>query len=156
SVAVSWGALVSAIATLITWSIMRRWFIAPLDALIRGANRIAACDLTRVVPRDRNDRFGELQAALSQVGVNLHSIVRDARDQSMRMFAGMGGMTQGSQELARRTAGQAANLQQSATALAAITTVVESTAASARDAASTSTLAVSVAEHSAVSVNDLS
>ncbi|MER1969018.1 methyl-accepting chemotaxis protein [Castellaniella sp. GW247-6E4] len=155
SISIIWGMLACAVAAMITWSIMRRWFVVPLDALILGANRIAACDLTQAVPRDRNDRFGELQAALSQVGVNILSIVRDARDQNIQIFSGMGSMANGNKELAHRTEGQAASLQQTATALEQITSAASSTAESARKAATTSTDAVSITEHSATSVNDL-
>lgn len=103
------GALVS---ILLLWALLRRWIIEPIDELIHHANRIAACDLTHVVQRDRKDRFGELQAALGQMGVNVMSIVRDARERSLRMCRNMQDMSRDNAELADRARTQSDNLSQ--------------------------------------------
>jgi aerotaxis receptor len=154
--AAGWGSLaIGVAAVLMLWSMMRRWFIAPIEQLIQGANRIAACDLTRLVTRDRNDQYGELQAALNQVTVNLQSIIRDARDQNVRMFTNMRAMATGNNELSQRTQGQAVNLQQTATALEQITAAARATADSASKAATTSTEAVDITERSATSMEEL-
>ena len=151
-----WGGLAISIAAVLTlWSIMRRWFIDPIEQLIQGANRIAACDLTRLVTRDRNDQYGELQAALNQVTVNLQSIIRDARDQNVRMFTNMRAMATGNNELSQRTQGQAVNLQQTAMALEQITAAARTTADSAGKAAVTSTETVAITERSATSMEEL-
>lgn len=148
-------AAVGVAVVLLLWSIMRRWFVSPIDALIQGANRIAACDLTQIITRNRNDRYGELQAALGQMSVNLQSIVRDAREQNMRMLSSMRGMSKDNLELARRTEGQVSSLQQTAAALEQVTAAARTTAESARNAASTTTQAVSVTERSADSMDEL-
>jgi PAS domain S-box len=156
AVASSWGFVASTVITVVWWRILSRWFIGPLDALIDTTNRIAGCDLTEVVTRDRNDRYGELQTALGQVVVNLQSVVRDARDQNMQMFSSMAGMSKGSAGLAERTESQAASLEQTAMALEEMTATAQSTAASARGAANATTTAVSITEASATSVQELS
>lgn len=155
SIPVAWTVAACAVTVSVLWSIMRRWFVAPIDALTRCANRIAACDLTQVITRDRNDRYGELQAALGQMSVNLQSIVRDARDQNMRMLSSMRGMSKDNRELAQRTEGQAASLQQTATALEQVTTAARATAESANNVALASTQALAVTERSAASVDEL-
>ena len=150
-----WNVLGCGAVTGVAWYVLKRWFISPLDTLISSANRIAACDLTHVVERDRNNRYGELQAALGQVVVNLQSIVRDARDQNLQLFSNISGISNGSVDLARRTEGQGASLQQTATALEQVTKVAQATADSARDAAHSSTQAVTITESSAASVEEL-
>ncbi|WP_353153151.1 methyl-accepting chemotaxis protein [Pollutimonas bauzanensis] len=155
STPLAWTTAACAIVVLLLWYVMQRWFVTPIDALIRSANRIAACDLTQVIVRDRNDRYGELQAALGQMSVNLQSIVRDARDQNMRMLSGVHGMSSDTAELARRTEGQAANLQQTATALEQITAAARATSESARSVAEASTQTVAITERSADSVEEL-
>lgn len=152
---VAWIAVACAAIVLALWFIMQRWFVAPIDALTRCANRIAACDLTQIITRDRNDRYGELQAALGQMSVNLQSIVRDAREQNMRMLSSTQGMSRDNIELAQRTEGQAASLQQTATALEQVTAAARATAESAREVASASTQAVAVSERNAASVEGL-
>lgn len=155
SIPVAWTAAACTGLVWVLWLVMRRWFVAPIDALTQCANRIAACDLTQIITRDRNDRYGELQAALGQMSVNLQSIVRDAREQNMHMLSGAHSMSKDTLELAQRTEGQAANLQQTATALEQVTAAARSTAESARDVASASTQALAVTEHGAASVDEL-
>jgi aerotaxis receptor len=137
------------------WLMLRQSIMAPIDELIRHANRIAACDLTQAVNRDRSDRYGELQAALGQMSVNLQSIVRDAREQSSRMCVRMRSMSGDNTELAQRTHQQADTLQQTAESLEQITGAARTTAESARQAAAVSTQAVSVTQRSGASVEEL-
>lgn len=155
SVHMHWVALVGFAGAFMLWLLLRRWVVTPIDSLIQCANRIAACDLGHTIERSRNDKFGELQAALGQLSVNLKSIVRDAREQSTLMSSRMTGMTRDNRELAGRTSQQASNLQQSAVALEQITGAVRSTAESARQAAAASVQAVSVTENGQAAVDDL-
>lgn len=155
SVHMHWVALVGFAGAFMLWLLLRRWVVTPIDSLIHCANRIAACDLGHTIERSRNDKFGELQAALGQLSVNLKSIVRDAREQSTLMSSRMTGMTRDNRELAGRTSQQASNLQQSAVALEQITGAVRSTAESARQAAAASVQAVSVTENGQAAVDDL-
>lgn len=137
------------------WFALRRSLITPVDALIQCANRIAACDLTQTITRDRNDSYGELQAALGQMSVNLQSVVRDARDQNMKTLSSMRRMAQDNHDLSRRTNEQALRLQQTATSLAQVTSVASASAESARNAASTASQAVAVTERSVNSMDRL-
>lgn len=95
----------------------RYWVITPLKSLITSANRIAACDLSHTVTRSRTDLYGQLQGALEQVGVNLKSIVRDARDQNLQTLSNIAIMSSESSRLAQRTEDQASRLTDTTTAL---------------------------------------
>lgn len=155
-VAPAWPAMAGIVSVLALWWLLRRWIVAPVDELILRANRIAACDLTQVILRDRKDRYGELQAALGQMSVNLMSIVRDARERSTRMCTNMQGMSRDNGELAQRTQQQSANLRQTVVELDKVTDAVRVTADSARQGASMSAQAVLVTERSGASVDQLS
>lgn len=156
TVSPAWTILVAIACVLALWVLLRRWIVAPVDELISRANRIAACDLTQVIVRDRKDRYGELQAALGQMSVNLMSIVRDARERSTRMCASMQHMSRDNGELAQRTQHQSADLQRTAVELDKVTDAVRKTAESARQGASVSAQAVVVTERSGASVDQLS
>ncbi|MEK9804400.1 MAG: PAS domain-containing protein, partial [Curvibacter sp.] len=119
---------------LLAWWYQTRLVVRPLDELITAANRMAAGDLTERVAHDRNDKLGELQQALSQLAVNLMSIVRDAREESGHMLVGTREIAQGNHDLSARTEAQASNLEQTAASLEEITGTVRSTADSARHA----------------------
>ena len=120
----------------------------PLTAMIAAANRLAAGDLTQNTTRTRGDELGELEQALSQLGVNLRSIVRDARDQSGSMEVGTAEIAQGNHDLSQRTEAQASNLEQTASAMEQITGTVQQTADSAQQASQLTAQSRVIAERS--------
>ena len=122
--------------------------VAPLFQMLGWANRMAAGDLTQKIEVSRDDTVGNLQKALSQLNVNLLSIVRDARQESERMQVSTREIAQGNQDLSSRTETQASNLQQTAASMEEITGTVKHTAESARQATVLATQATSVAERS--------
>jgi aerotaxis receptor len=117
---------------------------------------MAAGDLTQAVAHTRSDQMGELEAALSQLGVNLRSIVRDARDQSAEMVHGTSEIAQGNLDLSQRTETQASNLQETAASMEQITGTVRQSAESARQASRLSAQASEVAERGSQAVEDVS
>ena len=127
--------------------------IAPLNQMLLWANRMAAGDLTQKIAVSRDDTAGHLQKALSQLNVNLLSIVRDARQEAERMQLSTQEIAQGNQDLSARTESQASNLEQTAASMEEITGTVRQTAESARRATELATQATSVAEHSSEVVN---
>ena len=127
--------------------------IAPLNQMLLWANRMAAGDLTQKIAVSRDDTAGHLQKALSQLNVNLLSIVRDARQEAERMQLSTQEIAQGNQDLSARTESQASNLEQTAASMEEITGTVRQTAESARRATELATQATSVAEHSSEAVN---
>ena len=78
---------------------------------------MAAGDLTQKIKVSRDDTAGQLQKALSQLNVNLQSIVRDARQEAEHMQVSTQEIAQGNQDLSARTESQASNLEQTAASM---------------------------------------
>lgn len=129
--------------------------IAPLRQMLTWANRMAAGDLTQRITVSRDDIVGSLQKALSQLNVNLMSIVRDARHESSRMQVSTREIAEGNQDLSARTESQASNLEQTAASMEEITGTVRHTADSAQQATSLASQASSVAERSSAAVDSV-
>ena len=148
-----WGT--SALALLLAWVYLRALSIRPLDTLVAAANRMAAGDLTHALRRTRNDQIGELQTALSQLNVNLRSIVRDARDQSGEMVHATAEIAQGNLDLSQRTEAQASNLEQTAASMEEITGTVRQSSESAAQASHLSSVVLKDSEQGSHAVNEV-
>jgi aerotaxis receptor len=129
--------------------------IAPLQQMLKWANRMAAGDLTQRITVTRSDVVGSLQQALSQLNVNLMSIVRDARLESHRMQVSTREIADGNHDLSARTESQASNLEQTAASMEEITGTVRQTADSAQQATSLASQASTVAERSSAAVDSV-
>lgn len=155
----SWtaGAVIAANAlfTVGAWQWMCGLTVRPLGSLVQAANRMAGGDMTGKVTRTRNDEIGDLQTAFAQLSVNLRSIVRDARDQSMEMAHATGEIAQGNLDLSQRTEAQASNLEQTAASMEEITGTVRQSAESADQVKALSTEVVSTAEQGRVAVDQV-
>jgi aerotaxis receptor len=127
--------------------------VTPMTQMLGWANRMAAGDLTQAISVTRDDTVGQLQKALSQLNVNLLSIVRDARQESENMQVSTREIAQGNQDLSSRTESQASNLEQTAASIEEITGTVKQTAESARQATLLASEATQVAEHSSEAVD---
>ena len=134
---------------------MRSVLVSPLQQMLKWANRMAAGDLTQKITVSRDDTVGHLQKALSQLNVNLMSIVRDARQEAEHMQLSTQEIAQGNQDLSARTESQASNLEQTAASMEEITGTVRQTAESARQATSLATQATTAAERSSEAVNSV-
>ena len=124
----------SVMAALLAWRYLVHLAVSPLGGMVAAANRMAAGDLTQTVAVTRSDAFGALQKALSQLTVNLQSIVRDARDQSQEMQHATTEIVSGNLDLSQRTEAQASNLQETAASMEEITGTVRHSAEAARQA----------------------
>ncbi len=109
---------------------------ASLQRLLGWAHRMAAGDLTQVITVSGDGITAQLAQALSQLQVNLRSIVRDARSEVQHMRSATGEIASGNRNLSARTESQAASLQQTASSMEQITTTVRQAAESAAQAAS--------------------
>ena len=127
--------------------------LAPMAEMLRWANRMAAGDLTQKLAATRSGTAGQLQKALSQLNVNLLSIVRDARHETEHMQNSTREIAQGNQDLSARTEAQAGNLEQTAASMEQITGTVRQTAESARQASDLAAQAADVAERSNAAVD---
>lgn len=137
------------------WLYLLRNIVTPLEQLIVAANRMAGGNLTQAALSNRQDQIGELQKALSQLSVNLLSVVRDAREQSLSMQEATQEISQGNADLSQRTEAQASNLEQTAAALEEITGTVRETAASAQSASALSVQARELVEKGRDAVNSV-
>jgi aerotaxis receptor len=132
-----WGAI-GAVALL--GGVIGRWVVgalalAPLENIVRTANRMAAGDLTQAISASGDDVVGRMWRALAQLNVNLRSIVRDARNEVNNMRDATREIAAGNQDLSSRTESQAASLEETAASMEQITSTVRNSAASASQAA---------------------
>ena len=155
--ALSGAAFVSAIALMLAACLLGAWRLRaittqPLQRLLDFANRMAAGDLTKRLDSQHSGLLGRLERALNQLNVNIRSIVSDARTEVDRMGCATSRITVGSQDLAERTAAQAASLEESAASTTQITGTVGQTADAARQASVLATQAAQVTERSGLAV----
>ena len=129
--------------------------VAPLGQMVRAANRMAAGDLTQSLQVTHSDLMGDLQQALSQLNVNLLSIVRDAREESEKMRNATQDIARGNRDLSSRTETQASSLEQTAASMEEITGTVKLTAESASQASQMARRATEVAERTSEAVNSV-
>lgn len=149
--AVAWG--VALVLTCAMAGLAYRVAVVPLLQLVRQANRLAAGDLTQRVNVKHSGVVGDLEKALAQLGVNLQSVVRDARDESDKMQVATGKIAQDNRDLSARTEAQAANLEETAASMEQITGTVKLTTESASQAMQLASQATSVSERSSSAVD---
>jgi len=152
--AVGWA--LQALGVLVAGALVSRSLVAPVERLVQSANRLAAGDLTQNLQRSRNDQLGDLETALSQLSVNLQSIVRDARDQSSEMVTGTAEIAQGNLDLSQRTEAQASSLEETASSMEEMTSAVRNASDSANQARELSTSVLLMAERSNEAVHTVS
>jgi len=109
--------------------------LSPLKRLVMVANRMAAGDLTQRIESHGNNVLGRLGTGLSQLNVNLRSIVRDARNEVLHMRDATKEIAAGNHDLSARTESQAASLEETASSMEEITSTVRNSVESARQAA---------------------
>ena len=134
---------------------LKRVTIAPLLQLAEYANRLAGGDLTRHIDSKRRDEIGQLTRSLSQLNVNLMSIVRDARNGVIGMREGTGVIAEGNQDLSARTESQASSLEETASSMEEITSTIRQSTDMAAQAASRADAARGVTERSSQAVQAL-
>ena len=134
---------------------LRRMTIAPLQDLLKFANRMAAGDLTQKLEVTRNDDIGRLMRALSQLNVNLQSIVRDARTEVEHMRDATAEIAAGNQDLSSRTESQASSLEETASSMEQITGAVKLSVDSAQQAAVLAEQTIGVAQRSSEAVGQV-
>jgi aerotaxis receptor len=150
---VGWG--IQAVGILVAARVLGHMVTGPVEHLVLSANRLAAGDLTQSFARTRSDQLGDLEGALSQLSVNLQSVVRDARDQSSEMVTGTTEIAQGNLDLSQRTESQASSLEETASSMEEMTGAVKNAAESAIQASSLSASVLNITERSNEAVRDV-
>jgi len=135
---------------------LKRLAVNPLLELVSFANQVAGGNLTRSISSGRSDEIGQLTRALSQLSVNLMSIVRDARNGVLQMRQDTGAIAEGNQDLSARTESQASSLEETASSMEQITSTIRQSTDMAAQAAERAHSARSVTERSGQAVHALS
>ncbi|MEK8030038.1 methyl-accepting chemotaxis protein [Ideonella sp. DXS29W] len=129
AVAASGAAVAAAV-----WA-MRQMAIRPLQAVLQGCHRMAAGDLAQRLNADQPGVMGDLARGFNQLGINLRSVVGDARVEIENMRRATDEIAGGNRDLSARTESQAASLEQTASSMEQITVTVRQSADAAAQAA---------------------
>jgi aerotaxis receptor len=132
-----------------------RLAVQPYAQLVATANRMAAGDLTQRFEARGEDALAQLTRALSQLNVNLRSIVRDARNEVEHLRDATGEIAAGNQDLSGRTESQAASLEETASSMEEITSTVRNSVASAQQAARLAEAASGVAQRGSEAMGEV-
>jgi aerotaxis receptor len=127
------GVLIAACVLAVPISVWSAWSLAiqPLAALVADANHLAAGDLSHTVAVNSTGLIGQLQQALTQMSVNLRTVVSDVRDEINQLSLSVQEIADGNQDLSSRTESQASSLEETAASMEEIHGTVQQSAQSA-------------------------
>jgi len=137
------GALVAAAAA---WTWHR--VIRPLDGIVADANRLASGDLSHVVATGAPGAAGAIQHALTQLSVNLRTVVLDTRDGITGVRGTTREVASGNRDLSARTEAQASSLEQTAASMEQVSATARQGADAAVEGARRAHTAAEVARRS--------
>ena len=142
------GVVTAVLAGIIAWAITG----APLKTVVDDAIRLASGDLTHKVGTGGKGMIGHMQQALSQMSLNVRTVVRDVRHEVGNLRGGTKEIAMGNQDMSARVEDQASNLEETAASMEQINGTVRQTTESAAQGAqlATETLAVSRRSHESV------
>jgi aerotaxis receptor len=147
--------LVSVASVVLTvWAVWTQ-SIAPLEGLVRQANRLASGDMSSKIDTSARGMAGQLQQALMQMSVNLRTVVADVRGEVMQLRTVVSEIASGNQDMSSRTESQASSLQQTAASMEEINGTVKLSAGAAQRGASLANEAKNVTGTSSEAVNAL-
>ena len=142
-------AIVTAVLAGITgWAITG----ARLQTVVDDAIRLASGDLTHKVSTGGKGMIGHMQQALSQMSLNVRTVVRDVRHEVGNLRGGTKEIAMGNQDMSARVEEQASNLERTSASMEQINGTVRRTTESAAQGAllATETMAVSRRSHDSV------
>jgi aerotaxis receptor len=122
------AALAGVLAAVGGWWMLRRWTLAPMVQVRGSALRLAAGDLSAQDHGHAEGNALELDRALTQLSVNLRTVVRDTRGQIASVQIAAQEFAAASQSLSQRTESQASSLQQTVASIEQITGTIANTA----------------------------
>ncbi|OON41429.1 methyl-accepting chemotaxis protein II [Izhakiella australiensis] len=139
------GAIVLMVIGLIalSWVVLRKVLIKPLQENIVSIGAIAKGDLTGVIRVEGRNEMTQLARSLLEMQQALINTVATVRDGSDAIFQGAGEISSGNRDLSSRTEQQAASLEETAASMEQLTATVKQNAENARQA---SQLALSASE----------
>ncbi|SDB92629.1 methyl-accepting chemotaxis protein [Paraburkholderia lycopersici] len=112
-----------------------RQIATPLERVLKGALEVASGDRYEVKPLDRVDEIGMINRVVGQLGLILRWLALDVNGQVAGVRTASREIAQGNLDLSRRTEQAATSVQQTASAMAEITSATQSNAETAREAA---------------------
>ena len=142
------GAFVLALVmTLITFMVLRRIVIRPLQHAAQRIEKIASGDLTmKDEPAGRNE-IGRLNRHLQQMQHSLGMTVGTVRQGAEEIYRGTSEISAGNADLSSRTEEQAAAIEQTAASMEQLTATVKQNADNARQASQLAQSASDTAQH---------
>lgn len=119
------------VAGLVAWA---GWHmnVRPLTELLADTNRLASGDMSFEVRTGARGMIGRLQQGLTQMSVNLRTVVSDVRQELEHLRTVVAEIAAGNQDMSARTESQASSLEQTAASMEQINGTVQQSAASAR------------------------
>jgi len=121
-------------AVLAAFLMIRRATLGPLQQALDAAQRMAAGDLGGPALPAGDDEVGRLNRAMGEMQLSLARVVGDVRQRARAVADSMGDVASGSSDLTRRTEGQAATLQQTASAVSTLSGSVRESSQRLREA----------------------
>ena len=129
-------ALGLAAVTLAVGYYYNRQITQPLKTILGYANQVAAGQKPDAEALNRIDEIGMIQRAINQAGLNLRSLIDDVGDQVDGIAFSSRELSQGSDALSERTEQTSSSLQRTAAAVLQTSQSLEQNAGSAREVAS--------------------
>jgi aerotaxis receptor len=127
-------AVLAVLAGVRFWYMLEATVLGPLRQALAASRIMAGGDLTGSIPTTRNDEVGELLRALSQLRVNLRSIVGDVRGNSLQIGISTREIAAGNMDLSGRTESQASSLEETASSMEELASTVQQNAGNAEQA----------------------
>ncbi len=118
----------------LSWQLLRRLFIEPLNHAIKQLEQIAAGDLSQPLPPGGKNEIGRLNQALSDMQLALRASVSQVREASLQIDVGSRELAAGTVHLSQRTEESAASLEQTAASMEQLTATVRLNASNAQQA----------------------
>ncbi|EKA8029012.1 Tar ligand binding domain-containing protein [Salmonella enterica] len=122
------------VLTLMTFMVLRRTVIQPLQQSASRIERIAACDLTMADEPTGRSEIGRLSHHLQQMQHALQQTVGAVRQGAEEIYRGTSEITAGNTDLSSRTEQQAAAIEQTAASMEQLTATVKQNADNAHHA----------------------
>ncbi|MBA5604308.1 HAMP domain-containing protein [Duganella sp. FT3S] len=120
--------------SLLTAWIITRGIVGPINHAVKVARTVAGGDLSSRIEIRRADEIGQLSAALKEMNHSLVGIVREVRGSTDAIATASAEIATGNLDLAERTERQAGALEETASAMAQLTSTVKRNADHAQQA----------------------
>ncbi len=126
--------VLAVLAGLRFWYMLEATVLGPLRQALAASRIMAGGDLTGNMPTSGDDEVGQLLRALSQLRVNLRSIVGDVRSNSQQIGISTREIATGNMDLSGRTESQASSLEETASSMEELASTVQQNAGNAEQA----------------------